>query len=93
MGVIQRRKELKGLGRDIPLEDPSVAPEGSLGYVGHTVSVTRPKAGSPVNSLLLFSPPSPDTSSTGLHASPPRITEVPTLVSGATLGSGYIFPL
>lgn len=70
VGVIQRRKELKGLGKHIPLGDTSRASEGSLGYVDHTVSVTRPKVQSPANSLLPLSLPSPDTSHTGLHSSP-----------------------
>jgi hypothetical protein len=75
-GVIQRRKELKGLGKHIPLGDPSGALEGSLGYVDHTVSMTRPKAGSPANSLLPLSLPSPDTSHTGLHSSLLQSTEI-----------------
>ena len=70
------RKELKGLGKHIPLGDPSGALEGSLGYVDHTVSMTRPKAGSPANSLLPLSLPSPDTSHTGLHSSLLQSTEI-----------------
>lgn len=50
--------------------------------MGHSVSVSRPKAGSPVNSLLSFPSPHPETSSIGLRFSSLQSIGVPTSLPG-----------
>lgn len=69
------------MAESIPLWDPSGAAEGSLGYGSqwvHSVSVSRPKVGSPSP----FLPPHPDTSSNGLHFSFLQSITVPSSLSG-----------